>query len=142
MKLEVKVKGLDTVEQNIGKLARKYPEAGRRALRRNAEFIMTDAKMTYVPVDEGELRASGHVVSDETKLEVTLGFGGPAGIGNQGGETNNERVGYAIVQHEELDYSHRVGGAKYLERPLMAAIPRLPEDIGRDIREDIEGMSL
>lgn len=138
MSLEVKVKGLDELDRKIGRLARKYPEAARRALRRNAEFIMTDSKENYVPVDEGELRASGHVILDDKKLEVTLGFGGPAGIGNQS-STNKGDVGYAIVQHETMEYSHRVGEAKYLEKPLHAAVAHLAEDIGRDIEEDVGG---
>ena len=102
---------------------------------------MTDSKENYVPVDLGELRASGHVVSDKTKLEVTLGFGGPAGIGNQG-NTNKGDVGYAIVQHENTDYSHRVGESGYLRKPLYAAVAHLAEDIGKDIQEDVERLGL
>ena len=133
-----RIKGLDKAEAEIQRLAKKYPEAARRALYRNAEFIMTDSKQNYVPVDEGQLRASGHVVMDATKLEVTLGFGGPAGIGNVS-DSNDETVGYAIVQHEVDSYEHTVGEDKYLEKPLMAALPRLAGDIGRDIKEEVGG---
>ena len=64
---------------------------------------------------------------------VTLGFGGPAGIGNQGGETNNTEVGYAIWVHERLDVLHPIGQAKFLESTLLESIPYLAERIAKRI---------
>jgi len=55
-----------------------------KILYRIAEQIMTEAK-GQVPVDTGNLRASGHVLPPEwigNWVLVTLGFGGPAGKGS------------------------------------------------------------
>lgn len=96
---------------NLERLGHESTEATAPALKEEAERIMTDSKTNYVPVDQGILRASGYVgdpeISGDT-LEVELGYGGAASD-------------YALVQHERLDYNHRVGGAKYLERPLLVA---------------------
>jgi len=81
------------------------------ALYQEAEEIIGDSKEHYVPVDLAVLKASGHVQPPEISgntVSVTMGYGGAA-------------KDYAIVQHERLDYHHTVGGAKYLERPLLAA---------------------
>lgn len=61
-----------------------------------------------VPVDEGILRASGHVqppVIEGLKCVVKLGFGGPAGAG---GASHAQGVGYAVFVHE----NQRVFGTK------------------------------
>ena len=133
--LTVKVKGVNATLKEIRRLAKVYPQSALRALYRQGELVMTDSKRTYVPVDQGPLRASGHVVAE--KMTVTLGFGGPAGIGNQGGESNEDRVGYAIVQHEVLTYDHTVGGAEYLKKPLLAALPRMGPEMAADVKRDV-----
>ncbi len=97
------------------------------ALYQEAERIMADSKENYVPVDWGNLRASGHV--DEPKVSgtgasVELGFGGPA-------------TPYALRQHEELSYTHEVGEAKYLEKPLIAAMDGLAARLGARIRREL-----
>lgn len=134
MKSGMRITGLKEALATVKQLARRYPEAGAFALNRRGEIIMTDSKTNYVPVDEGPLRASGHVVTEKAKLRTTLGFGGPAGIGNQG-ESNKEDVGYAVVQHENPNYKHTVGEDKYLEKPLMAAVGTMGKDLAADIRE-------
>jgi hypothetical protein len=75
-----------------------------------AEEIMTDAKQNYVPVDDGILRASGHVKAPQyvgDDVHIILAFGGAA-------------EDYAVIQHEALNYQHTVGEAKYLEKPWLA----------------------
>src|SRR3972149_2796765 len=54
-----------------------------KILYRVGEQIMTEAKR-QTPVDTGNLRAPGHVLPPQwinTWVYVTLGFGGPAGVG-------------------------------------------------------------
>lgn len=80
------------------------------ALYTEAELIMTDSKMNYVPVDTGVLRNSGTVqkpVITRTDVTVTLGYGGPA-------------APYAIRVHE-YPPSFGQGKNKYLSRPLNKA---------------------
>jgi len=102
-----------------------------RTMREWAEEVMTAAKRV-VPVDLGNLMNSGHVQGPNLKaatLEVLLGFGGPAGAGNHGGQTNKQDVGYAEKVHENMNpniHWQRPGsGPKYLENPFTAKLPEL-----------------
>jgi hypothetical protein len=93
------------------------------ALFEEAELIMADSK-DRVPVDEGILKSSGHVTEPERhgdELRVTLAYGGPA-------------EAYAIVQHENLDYHHTVGGPKFLELAILDAEPKLADRVAAAIR--------
>jgi hypothetical protein len=132
------LKGVPEFQRTVKVLATLFPKSARRGLYLGLELVMTDSKRNYVPVRYGILRSSGFITldEDETKIRGTIGFGGPAGSGNVGGETNNEDVGYAIVQHENLDYAHKVGEAKYLERPLFGGIPQIGETIVMAIKKD------
>jgi hypothetical protein len=94
------------------------------ALYTEGGLIITDSQNHYVPVLTGALRSSGHVdqpVIIGKSVSVTLGFGGPA-------------TPYALIQHENLEFRHTVGQAKYLELPFMAAcgtmLPRLAQTLG------------
>jgi hypothetical protein len=106
-----------------------------------AEAIMGDSKDNYVPVDEAILKGSGHVeqpVISGNEVSVTMGYGGPA-------------AAYALVVHEYPDgpmplawsvaqftghgvHFHPEGrGPKYLEKPVMAAMPSLPQELAADV---------
>lgn len=74
-----------------------------------AEEIMSDSKQNFTPVDDGILRASGHVKAPQLvggDYHIILAYGGAA-------------EDYAVIQHEELNYEHTTGEAKYLEKPWM-----------------------
>jgi len=111
--------------------------AGGRALERVAEEILTASKRV-VPVDTGNLRASGHVqphVIEGRSATVVLGYGGPAGVGNQG-ETNQKSVGYALPVHERFDLVHSNGMPKYLEAPVLAFAPRIEKMLADHLRRE------
>ncbi len=132
-RVEVKLTGQKALSRNLLRLAREFPKDVRRSLNFRSEIIMTTSKRDYVPVDKGPLMNSGHVVMDDIKLKATLGFGGPAGIGNVG-KTNSEYVGYAITQHEDTELNHPgKGEAEYLKKPLRAALRTLAKDIASDV---------
>lgn len=111
--------GLDELMKKLKAEPNRFLNATESALFIEGEQTMTAAKR-LVPVDEGVLRASGHVrlpeVTDD-EVQVEIGFGGPAGSGNRG-ESNDEDVGYAVYVHEDLTAYHPVGQAKYLEQPV------------------------
>ena len=127
----IKLKGVKEMQAKLRALAQEFPEAVRRSLYYRGELIMTTSKQRYCPVRDGHLRNSGHVVPlPKPAIGVVLGYGGPAGIG-----TNSQGVGYAVIQHENLTFAHKVGEAKFLEKPLMQAVPSLPRDIAADVRK-------
>ena len=142
-RIDIEIKGIDKVNQQIQVLIANDIRAGVQALREEAEKIMTASKRR-VPVDNGILRSSGHVkVLDDFSLQ--LGYGGPAGSGNLDGETNTKDVGYALVVHEDLSASHppkdatykssQPGEAKYLERPVLEALPGLAERVAKTMTQ-------
>ena len=114
----IEVHGTNIVVANLDRTLRQIRVAAAGGIVEFAEIEMTEAK-DRTPVDTGALRASGHVINpvNGDELTATLGFGGPAGIGNQG-DTNHVDVGYALTVHEDLDAHHPVGQAKYLESPI------------------------
>jgi len=82
------------------------------------------------PVDTGTLRASGMVqppVRVGNQVVVTAGYGGAAS-------------GYAIYVHEDLNATHPVGNAKFLERPFLAALPQMPRNIATRIEAFLAGI--
>lgn len=132
-RLAVEIRGVEKMQAEIRRVAREFPGKAMRGLTFRGEIIMTRSKRDFCPVKDGTMRSTGHVVPDEQKLSVTLGYGGPAGIGNVG-ETNDEAVGYAIIQHEELSYAHTVGEAEYLKKPMEEAASTLARDLASDIK--------
>lgn len=86
------------VKQHNAKLT-EIEKAAREAMRDTAKQVLKIAK-DYVPVDEGTLRRSGRVGVND--LAVYVRFKAP----------------HAWMQHENLDYEHNRGGAKYLERAV------------------------
>ena len=108
------------------------------ALYAEGEKIMTESKR-IVPVDTGNLRASGHVfpplVSAGSTMTVGLRYGGTA-------------AKYALSVHEN-PRSGRTGGItpsgrkrkryaatgrwKYLEEPVTRALPGLMARLGREL---------
>lgn len=131
--------GIPKTNRALERLARRAPKALASAYFQIGEEIIGESKEKFVPVDQGILRASGFVELPRisgAKVSVELGFGGPAGKGNVGGDSNKENVGYAIVVHEnpragktggvsprgrEYKTWSTVGGWKFLERPFKAA---------------------
>src|SRR5260221_90846 len=100
--------GLDSFMNKLRTRQDKLKVVVPKVLFQEAEEIMSLAK-PLTPVDHGFLRASGHVqlpVIEGEKVSVELGFGGVAGAGNQGSETNESPVGYAVYVHENLAAHH------------------------------------
>lgn len=128
----VKVVGVPALASKFKRAKNAVKQAVRATLFQEAEKIMTASKR-QVPVDTGNLRASGHVTLPFEvggKMFVELGYGGPAGAGNHGGQTNNESVGYALSVHEDLQARHNPGQkAKYLEDPVNEHVPKLSRAI-------------
>lgn len=93
--------------RKIGRLSRTLKRAAPSGLRIIGEEILTDVKASRpghgVPVDTGALRASGRATGPRSDDSVLLSFGDAA-------------TRYALKQHEELDYNHEIGEARYLVR--------------------------
>jgi hypothetical protein len=121
--------------RKLKEYAKQYPGRVASAVYIEAGIEMIEAKkrtpVSPVPAPKGvvpgTLRASGTVHEPEQngkKIRVTLSFGGPG----SGAEE------YAVIQHENLDYYHTVGQAKFLESTLDESAPYMLERIGRRLK--------
>lgn len=126
MALRGSLKGANVVIGNMKKVAKEFPKETGRAMYREGQIEMTEAKkrtpVSPLParkgVTPGTLRASGRVHEPEFQgrnITVTLSFGGPG----SGAED------YAVIQHENPDYHHTTGQWKYLESVLNESQPHM-----------------
>ena len=104
--------------------------AGVQTLYRLANEVFAESQI-QTPVDTGTLRSSGHVtppVAAAGHIVVEIGYGGAARE-------------YAYWVHERLDLHHAPPTkAKYLEDPVVAAIPRMTTELGGSYKVTLEGM--
>ncbi len=101
------MKGAAAMIATLKQIAAKFPDRVAAAIYQEAQIEMTESKRRC-PVDVGTLRASGMVaepIRSGRNISVTLSYGGAA-------------QDYAIPQHENLEYVHKVGQAKFLESVL------------------------
>jgi very-short-patch-repair endonuclease len=79
--INMTVSGIQTTKLKLQRNSLKAIGATKLALREEAERIMAISKEQYVPVDTGNLRASGHVKTPQavgSLVYVDLGYGGAA----------------------------------------------------------------
>jgi len=114
----IRIRGDKELIRTLRKIRKQSPKALGAALFQEGEKIMRDSKESFVPVDLGNLKNSGHTEPPSIKMNgvtVTLGYGGAA-------------ASYAIFVHE-IDKNYRVGQWKYLEVPLNNAIPKMAKSL-------------
>lgn len=118
--LSLQVRGVKECMASLDALAALFPVETGKALRKEAEIEMTEAKRR-TPVQTGTLRSSGVVEGPDPKsgeIEVRLAFGGPA-------------APYAVYVHENLEAFHKVGQAKFLESTLNESLPHLAQRVAK-----------
>ena len=99
-------------------VAAKYTEGALNGLEGLANEIMS-LSQSRCPVDTGMLRGSAQVTRKEKTVLVS--YGGAA-------------ASYAVQQHENLQYHHDVGQAKFLESSFDELKDKAPDYVKRAIR--------
>lgn len=132
--MTITFKGLAQLQRKLKRIPVEMQRAAEAGLFEAGSIMLGDAQ-GRVPVDTGNLRASGFVVTTtlqnlgesarptaeatamvtrtETEVTAVVGFGGPS-------------APYALVQHERTDFHHTVGEAKYLENAVKAHAAEVP----------------
>jgi len=134
-------KGIKEMRAKIKAIQKEFPDKIERALYKEAQFVMTAAKKVTPVAEEmgGTLRNSGFVSKPArrgTAFSVVLGFGGAA-------------AAYATAVHEHpsgssppswegktITFNPPGTGPKYLERPLMEAIPGMAERVAARVAKE------
>lgn len=114
----VTILGIDKAVKEIQKRAARVKSFTPEAMRDIGQDLLGKS-VRRAPLDIGDLRGSGFSEVDGTT--TTVGF----------------TEVYALRQHEELNYRHQDGEAKYLENPLKENIDRyvkyLADSVGKAV---------
>jgi len=111
------------VRANVKQIAVATPTIAMRVAYRWAEGVMLIAKTSRVPVRFGDLRNSGLVTPDPGRMRVNLSFGsGPA-------------AKYAVDQHENVTYKHKIGGPFYLRDPVNENAPLFYAMLAKELKK-------
>lgn len=140
------MQGLDEVLASLGRIGDQAPEAVRGVFAATASRVVPQAKaMTPDDPETGEahLRNSVRALKARVtkgrnggkRVEVTFVAGGAALKPIIKGRAVNV---VALVQHEDLTLQHTTGGAKFLERPVLAAAADLPDAIQNAVDRIVE----
>jgi len=147
-----KMTGMNALQQNLEMLPEYLQDVAGTEMANIAADVIANAKNGFVPWKLGHLSDSGR--SDDYEpgqgvgiTEIGMWFGGPPDAGGGGAAMSAavvEQEGlsvidpskYALVQHEDLSFNHPMGGgAKYLEKPLLAMLPNILPRLAKAINE-------
>ena len=118
------ISGAEGYSELMQQLAQKFPEAAGEGLFTFCDDVMSESH-DECPYQTHALQRSGQVnepVVTESEISCTMGY--------------NES--YAAVQHEDLNFKHPHGKAKFLEDPLMRNFNNLPADLQKEFDAAIE----
>ena len=130
-----KLTGTDELLRKLKDYQVKVPKHVGAALLKEGEEIMTRSKEEFSPFDKGTLHGSGQVKMDKSGKNIVarLGYGGAA-------------AGYALAVHETPSgfdppswqgkaITFKRGGPKFLERPMLEAIPGMADRLAAEIEK-------
>lgn len=123
--MKIMSSGIDSSVASLEKTIEAGGKAYRRAVRVEAEKVMT-ASQLEVPVDTGRLKNSKFIVIHETSngLVAELGYS----------------ADYAIWVHE-IPAAHAVGKWKYLEDPIKRAMGKFQSNVADAISKSMSRRS-
>ena len=118
MKPRIRVSGADQMAATLRRQSQAVRRRTQAALVAEAQSVLAESQRR-VPVETGELRASGMVVPPRgDDLNVEIVFTAP----------------HAVFVHEDLDAVHPDGRAKFLESTLLESASSLADQIARRAR--------
>ena len=122
--VKIKIEGIDQLISNL----KKYPEVSgkeiQEAIKKSIYEIQREA-VPITPVDTGRLRAS-------------LGSG--ISFGTLSGEIGSD-LDYAVKQHENEYYRHRIGEAKFLEKGVNYAMNAIEDYFKKAIENTMKAIA-
>lgn len=118
MAVEINGNGGVRVEWNGAAVTEQARQGAARGLALGAEHVR-GVSVDLAPLDTAALRNSATASHDPDALTAAVSYDTP----------------YAARQHEELDYHHRTGGPKYLERALASEADLVARLVQAQIRK-------
>lgn len=132
-------KGSQELTNRLKQLEKEAKRKAKAAILNESYRVMEDSRENYVPVDMGDLKASGRVEQNVrgNNISVSLTYG------------DEKTDPYALAVHEHpssfsppswqgvpVVFSPTGHGPKYLERPVKAAIKGMRERLADDMKLD------
>lgn len=113
----VMVKGLAELQSQINDIPNKTMKGIEKAM-----GIIYDDSQPRVPVDTGALKRSGIVEQVDKGYKIKY-------------HSENPKNGYnyAVIQHENTSFKHRVGQAKYLEDAIKSNMDKIEKAIIEEV---------
>lgn len=130
MRTRVEVSGDKEMLAGIQRLGQSGVDMGLLVLGDAAKEVVRLAKpLTPVdPEDGGQLRDSVRVTKPTRTRAGRISAGMVAGGAPLRRVMGKRKANvYAVVQHEDLTLKHTTGGPKFLERPVNAIAPKVPD---------------
>lgn len=112
----VTVKGLETLQSQINDIPNRTMKGIEKAM-----GIIYDASQPLVPVDTGALKRSGVIQQTDKGYKIKYHSESPSGYN------------YAVIQHENTSFNHRVGQAKYLEDAIKSNMDKIEKAIIEEV---------
>lgn len=125
------LKGMDELIEKFKDAEEPFSRAIGEVVNEMADAVFTETQVRVPKGDTGALQGSGHVDPVDTsgmKRSCNIHYG----------DSDVDRVGvfYAAAVHELLSHEHPPPtGAKYVEGPLIAAIPEFREKLARKMED-------
>lgn len=113
----VSVKGLQNLESIVNEIPNRTMKGIEKAM-----GIIYDASQPLVPVDTGALKRSGVIETVDNGMKIKY-------------HSENPKNGYnyAVIQHENMSFNHRVGQAKYLEDAIKNNMDKIEDAIVKEV---------
>lgn len=113
----VTVKGLSKLQNEINDIPNKVMSGIEKAM-----GIIYDSSQPLVPVDTGALKRSGTIIKVDNGYTIKY-------------HSENPKNGYnyAVIQHENTSFKHRVGQAKYLEDAIKNNLDKIEDAIVKEV---------
>lgn len=113
----IKVTGLKNLEAKINQIPAKSMKGVEKAIK-----IIYQSSQPLVPVDTGRLKRSGKITQIENGYQLKYHAENP-----------QNKYNYAPIQHENMNFKHKVGQAKYLEQAVRENMTKIKDVIAKEV---------
>jgi hypothetical protein len=94
------------------------------------EALFEEVKAVEVPECKANAPVESGTMRDEIHVEGPFFRGNRVSVQVQ---TGPKSADYALIQHEDMELIHEVGGPKFIERPMKEASKHLPNRVAKRI---------
>lgn len=134
MRVRFDVSGADEAIADLKRMGLAGQKAALKVFGAFTARVVAKAKpLTPVEPEDGgwlrdSVRAAKPTVTRTGLVSATVVAGGAPLKAHLAKGHHSENV-YAVVQHEDLSATHTVGGPKFIERPFLQELQKVPDDL-------------